>query len=829
MKKPTVFGKYLLLERVNVGGMAEVFVAKSYGVEGFERVLAIKRILPTMAEDEEFIGMFIDEARISAELTHTNVVHIFELGKQDNSYYLAMEYVSGKDVRAVQEYYRGKQRGMPVAQAAYIAAKMCEGLDYAHRKRDARGAELNIVHRDVSPQNILLSYEGEVKIIDFGIAKASNRSQHTEAGILKGKFGYMSPEQVQGRPIDRRSDIFAAGVLLYEMLTGERLFTGESDFSTLEKVRAAVVPTPSKLNPDIPPELERVMLKALAREPDDRYAWASDLQEDLQQFLVEGDALFSAKQLSAFLKEAFAEDVLREAERLERFAKIERPDQLENSTLNAAAPKRSGLSWPMAPAPPAPAPDPDDVGKTQIVSSGGFEAVLESARVSQPGQRRASPSGGSRKVTGGGEGLAHPGNSHSGAVHAPATTSLPPPVSKPSGSFEGLARPPASVTRLRPVSADDEDEATLFEAQNEVVSTSEHLAPRSGSRRVRTPATPSGRVEVREVRSSAVTARGWPQVVGVVVVIVALALVGFLAHRFLHPAQVELVVTATPLDSAVVTVRGRPVRNNASLFLPPGDYEVTASAPGYNTWREVVRLTPEKTLVAVQPELTRAAPTPSPSSPVAPATVGAPEVTAKEPATPAPSTGSPQATRGSPGGSVQPDSLPPSFTAKFDVSEPGVAITVEGEPAGTTPGVQFTGVSGKRYHYTARKPGFREVNKSFVAKGPGELTVHVALERVVEHHASRPKEKKAEVVVVPATSHPTRFGELWCSSNPAGAHIWVDNKDTGQTTPASAAHPVRLPVGHHTVVFKLEGRKSEPQAVEIPENKEARVINIPLQ
>ncbi|MHB8872817.1 MAG: protein kinase domain-containing protein [Myxococcaceae bacterium] len=335
MKKPSVFGKYLLLERINVGGMAEVFIAKAFGVEGFERILAIKKILPTMAEDEEFITMFIDEARISVQLNHANIVHIHELGKHDDTYFIAMEYVAGRDLRTILERYRRRKEIMPTAQAVYVASKMCEGLDYAHRRKDARGQDLNIIHRDVSPQNILVSYDGEVKIIDFGIAKAANRSQKTQAGILKGKFGYMSPEQVRGLPIDRRSDVFAVGVIIYEMLTGEKLFVGESDFSTLEKVRNADVPTPRQFNPNIPPGLEKVLLKALAREQEDRYQWGSDLQEDLMRFLLAGEAIYSAKHLQAFMKEAFAEDLLREAEKIERFAAISRPDQIESSGVTA--------------------------------------------------------------------------------------------------------------------------------------------------------------------------------------------------------------------------------------------------------------------------------------------------------------------------------------------------------------------------------------------------------------------------------------------------------------------------------------------------------------
>ncbi|GMU03720.1 hypothetical protein KH5H1_78430 [Corallococcus caeni] len=362
MKKPTFFGKYLLLERINVGGMAEVFIAKAFGVEGFERILAIKKILPTMAEDDEFITMFIDEARISVQLNHANIVHIHELGKHEDTYFIAMEYVAGRDVRTLLERYRRRKEIMPTAQAVFIVSKMCEGLDYAHRKKDARGQDLHIIHRDVSPQNILVSYEGEVKIIDFGIAKAANRSQKTQAGILKGKFGYMSPEQVRGMPIDRRSDIFAVGVLLYEMLTGEKLFVGESDFSTLEKVRNADIPLPREFNPNISAGLEKVVLKALAREPEDRYQWASDLQEDLMRFLLAGDAIYSSKHLSGFMKEAFAEDMLREAEKMERYASVERPDQIEHSGVTVPPP----VAAPRAPAQkksPAPAASGSPVGR----------------------------------------------------------------------------------------------------------------------------------------------------------------------------------------------------------------------------------------------------------------------------------------------------------------------------------------------------------------------------------------------------------------------------------------------------------------------------------
>ena len=323
MKKPIPFGKYVLLERVNVGGMAEVFKAKAFGVEGFERLVAVKRILPSIAEDQEFITMFIDEAKIAVQLTHANIAQIFDLGKVGDSYFIAMEYVHGKDLRAIFDRARKRGETVPVPMACYDVMKVCEGLDYAHNKKDAAGRELNLVHRDVSPQNILISYDGETKIIDFGIAKAAGKAGKTQAGILKGKFGYMSPEQVRGLPLDRRSDIFAVGIVLYELLTGERLFVGESDFSTLEKVRNVEIMPPSTYNRRIPEELEQIVLKALAKDVDDRYQTAMDLHDDLQSFMYTSGNFFSRKDLSAYMRKAFAEEIAKESAREEEYRRME--------------------------------------------------------------------------------------------------------------------------------------------------------------------------------------------------------------------------------------------------------------------------------------------------------------------------------------------------------------------------------------------------------------------------------------------------------------------------------------------------------------------------
>ena len=276
--------------------MAEVFKAKTFGVEGFERLVAVKRILPNIAEDEEFIAMFIDEAKIAVQLQHANIAQIFDLGKVDDSYFIALEYVHGRDLRV--DLRSHAQQGRVAADRAWPATSMmqvCEGLDYAHNKRDCAGPRAELVHRDISPQNILIGYEGEVKLIDFGIAKAAGKASKTQAGILKGKFGYMSPEQVRGLPIDRRSDIFAVGIVLYELLTGERLFIGESDFSTLEKVRNVEILPPSTYNKKIPAGAGAHRAEGAGARSEDRYQNAIDLHDDLQAFLYAVGEFFSRK------------------------------------------------------------------------------------------------------------------------------------------------------------------------------------------------------------------------------------------------------------------------------------------------------------------------------------------------------------------------------------------------------------------------------------------------------------------------------------------------------------------------------------------------------
>ncbi len=307
--EPKQFGKYLLLSRIAVGGMAEIYRAKTYGVDGFEKELVIKRILPHCSADKDFITMLVDEAKLSVMLSHANIVQVYDLSKVGDDYYIAMEYIHGVNLRDVM--YSCREMGMPVPPdiAVYIASEICKGLDYAHRKTHPEdNTPLNIVHRDISPQNILVSYEGEVKIVDFGIAKAAMNISHTLAGILKGKIAYMSPEQAMGKTVDSRTDIFSTGILLYEMLTGTKLFTGESQFEVLKKIRTTKIGI-GTLPDTIPEQLKPIVVKALAYDVDERYEHAGDLQIELTKYLYSKHVDFSPRKLASFIHDLFADEI----------------------------------------------------------------------------------------------------------------------------------------------------------------------------------------------------------------------------------------------------------------------------------------------------------------------------------------------------------------------------------------------------------------------------------------------------------------------------------------------------------------------------------------
>ena len=358
--QPIAFGKYTLLERISHGGMAEVFRARTMGEGGFEQIVAIKLLLPQVAQDRDFVTMMIDEAKIAGQLSHANIAQIFDLGQLEGRYYIVQEYIDGRDVRTILRNMVETGRKLDLPAACHIMSKICEGLDYAHKKRDSSGRPLNLVHRDVSPQNVLVSYEGEVKVIDFGIVKAEGRQTQTLAGLVKGKFAYMSPEQLRGLPVDRRTDVFACGILLHELLTGYPLFKRATDFDTLQRARSGEIEPPSKQNPHVPEGLDRITLKALARHVDDRYQAASELRDALWEFVRSSGNLYSREELSGWMRKTFPKGDARAATATPSPVKSAAPGK--PGDVLAPTSEMEAVVVPDAPAPPkvvgSPVPPP---------------------------------------------------------------------------------------------------------------------------------------------------------------------------------------------------------------------------------------------------------------------------------------------------------------------------------------------------------------------------------------------------------------------------------------------------------------------------------------
>ena len=283
------YGKYYLFDRIGVGGMAEVFLAVAIGPQGFQRTLVIKRMLSHLSQDGAFVKMFIDEAKLCGLLSHPNLVQIFEFGQIDESFFITMEHVQGETLLAVQAKLAEERRIAPVAASLEIMRQVCLGLNYAHALQSATGQPLGIVHRDISPSNLMLSFHGGVKILDFGIARVTEeiRETKTQAGTMKGKVAYMSPEQVRMEQIDNRSDIFAAGIVLHELLTGRRLFKSTNEFTGAKLVLEAAIPLPSSVNPDVPASIDPIVMRALERKSEARYQTAGEMAEDLEKALFE--------------------------------------------------------------------------------------------------------------------------------------------------------------------------------------------------------------------------------------------------------------------------------------------------------------------------------------------------------------------------------------------------------------------------------------------------------------------------------------------------------------------------------------------------------------
>lgn len=322
MLLPARFGKYILLKEIEMGGMAAVYLAKARSIAGFEKFLAIKRIFPQLSRNEDFVEMFFAEARIASDLNHPNISHIYDLGQEEGDYFIAMEYIHGKDAFRLLRRCKTQGRQLPLPLAGFITLQILQGLDYAHRKKDHRNQPMNIVHRDVSPRNVLISYEGNVKLIDFGIAKASVQNTHTQAGTIKGKINYMSPEQARGEELDARSDLFAVGLLLYELIFQAKLFKGTTEIHTLELIRECNLPDFRVNFPELPEELDAILVKALARDRAERFQSAQQFIQALNHFLVRYSTVPGQTWLSEFMQECFGPEINGEQRELESFRSL---------------------------------------------------------------------------------------------------------------------------------------------------------------------------------------------------------------------------------------------------------------------------------------------------------------------------------------------------------------------------------------------------------------------------------------------------------------------------------------------------------------------------
>jgi len=308
-RRDTPLGQYYILDKIAEGGMAEIYKGLAYDLNGIKKTVVIKKIRPEIAADKDFVNMLINEAKIAVMLSHGNIAQIYDLGKVEGDYFMVMEYVDGQSLSKLHKRCMVNGTLIPREYTCYIISEVASGLNYMHRRTDEQGRNLGIIHRDISPQNIIISYSGTVKIIDFGIAKAAIRIHTTDSGVLKGKFAYMSPEQALGEAVDHRTDIFSLGVVLYELLTGRRLFKGKDKRETLQNVRKCEVPPLIDIIPDIQPELERIVMKTLEKDPCNRYMWASELRDDLTKFIYTNYPDFQPSKFTEFIREVFKNEI----------------------------------------------------------------------------------------------------------------------------------------------------------------------------------------------------------------------------------------------------------------------------------------------------------------------------------------------------------------------------------------------------------------------------------------------------------------------------------------------------------------------------------------
>jgi len=335
--------RYKILEKIDAGGMAEIYRAKAITLDGFEKAVAIKRILPNLCSNPKFVNMFLDEARLAMHLNHANIVQVFDVGRAQDTYFIVMELVEGRNLRRIFQRLSEVGQRFPVEIAVFLITEALKGLAHAHERRDSEGNILGIVHRDVSPPNLLISHSGEVKLTDFGLAKAMTQVEMTDPGIVKGKFSYLSPEALEGRSVDFRADIFSIGIVLWELLANRRLFLGKNEIETAALVEKAEVPSLTLLNEQVPEELDQMVRKALAKDPRRRYHSAQEMGDDLMQFLFSRGLKVSSYDLSEFLRSIFAaEEVAEETITHERIHSL-----ISEEILSLSMMRFSGRSLPV--------------------------------------------------------------------------------------------------------------------------------------------------------------------------------------------------------------------------------------------------------------------------------------------------------------------------------------------------------------------------------------------------------------------------------------------------------------------------------------------------
>ncbi len=614
---PRPFGPYLLTRRIASGGMAEVYAATTKGVGGFEKTVAIKLILPRYSEDEHFVQMLVEEAKICAQLTHANIGQVYDLGCIGDTYFIVMEYVEGVDAYRFLKRLKEQGREMPIEAAVYVAREVCQGLHYAHQRRGTDGQPLRIVHRDVSPQNVLLSFAGEVKLVDFGIAKAALRSQQTEAGVIKGKYYYMSPEQAWGDPVDHRSDVFSLGLVLHEWLTGRMVHRARNLSELLERVRKAEIAPPSHQRPDISPELDTIVMRSLRRNPEDRYTSAGEFAQVLGSYLHRHAPGFSPNRLAALLASTFPSHA---------------PTISSSQTSTAGGTRERPAARRASPPSPVSLPkirDDSEQEPTQTAKPSAAiralvalppppSAAARNASAAQTHEDRPSPDASSEKAAAWDDDPTSPAASEprSGVRRGPSRTApvAPDPSSQPSPAPEvedaAEEEPTASIfTTDRSwedlTILDEEAELrarSLARAEGLIPPSSEPIAPPSSPSNIeaRRPAAQLPTEKLGALHDLSVpvlaSARGRRALVVAAVSLAVLLLVGALWWWSRASAPTRLRVESVP-SGALVELDGQPVgRTPLSLRSPPlrpgAEQALSITAPGRRAERRTLRLEP---------------------------------------------------------------------------------------------------------------------------------------------------------------------------------------------------------------------------------------------